>query len=178
VRSIVSLVPQDPMLFQGTLRENLFYGNPRASTRDIECALSLCQLETLVRALPLGLDEQLGPKGGKLSGGEKKRVAVARALLRRPKILILDEATSGLDGPTAMCLLRNLQEFQSGTTLIFISHTGEAVSIANRIVVVSNGRVLAEGSHWELVLRCPLYQQLNRQCEASPILEHTFHHFR
>lgn len=178
VRSIVSLVPQDPILFQGTLRENLLYGNPRASTRDIECALSLCQLETLVRALPLGLDEQLGPKGGKLSGGEKKRVAVARALLGRPQILILDEATSGLDGPTAMELLQNLQEFQSGTTLILISHTREAVSMANRMIVVSNGRVLAEGSHSDLVLRCPLYRTLNRPCEELPILEQAFHHFR
>ena len=178
VRSIVSLVPQDPILFHGTLRENLLYGNPRASSGDIECALSLCQLEPLVRALPLGLNEQLGPMGRKLSGGEKKRVAVARALLRRPKILILDEVTSGLDGPTAMRLLRNLEEFQSETTLILISHTREAVSIAKRIVVVSNGRILAEGSHLDLMLRCPLYQELNRQSEELPILEHTFRQFR
>src|SRR5205085_8220221 len=142
LRSIVSLVPQDPVLFDGTLRENLLYGDPRASDQDLEWALSLAQLHGLVRVLPRGLDEPLGPMGRRLSGGEKKRVAVGRAMLMRPKILILDEVTNGLDGFTSMRLLEGLDEFQPGTTLIFISHKPETIAAADRILVLSGGRII------------------------------------
>jgi ABC-type multidrug transport system fused ATPase/permease subunit len=171
LRSVISLVPQEPVLFEGTLRENLLYGDPHATNRDIEWILSLAQLEVLVRTLPRGLDEPLGPMGRKLSGGEKKRVAVARALLMRPKILILDEITNGLDGLTSMHLLDSLDDFQPGTTLIFISHKPETIAAADRILVLSGGRIIDEGSHFELIRRCDLYQELHRRRSDSGIFE-------
>ena len=160
LRSIVSLVPQDPVLFQGTLRENLLYGNPRATSSDLEWVLSLAQLEDLVRALPGGLDGHLGPMGRQLSGGEKKRVAVARALLMRPQILILDEVTSGLDGLSSMRLLRGLEDCQDGKTLVLISHEARTISWAERILVLSHGNIIDEGSHWDLIRRCGVYQEI------------------
>jgi len=163
LRSVVSLVPQDPVLFDGSLRENLLYGNPEATTQDLEWALSLAQLGPLVRSLPRGLDEPLGPMGRGLSGGEKKRVAVGRAMLMKPKVLILDEVTNGLDGFTSARLLQGLDEFQPGTTLIFISHKLETIIAADRILVLSHGRIVDQGNHTDLVHRCSVYQQLNRE---------------
>lgn len=171
IRSMICLVPQDPLLFDGTLRENLLCGDPHATMRELNQALSVAQLEALVRALPRGLDEPLGPMGGKLSGGEKKRVAVARALLRRPRILILDEVTNGLDGITSKRLLHGLEDSQSGTTLIFISHASDAIAIADRIFVLSNGRIVDQGSHVELIARCTLFQQLQGRHDEPRLLD-------
>lgn len=171
LRSIVSLVPQDPVLFEGTLRENLLYGDPRATNHDLDWVLSLAQLEELVRVLPRGLDEHLGPMGRRLSGGEKKRVALARAMLMRPRILILDEVTSGLDGLNSMRLLRALDDFQDGKTMIFISHEAKTISWANRILVLSHGSIIDEGNHSDLIRRCALYQELHRGRTDTALLE-------
>src|SRR6266849_2651289 len=111
LRSVVTVVPQEPVLFDATMRENLLYGDPSATSRDLEQVVSLAQLHDVIRKLPRGLEEPLGPMGRKLSGGEKKRVALARAFLQRPQILILDEVTSALDGPTAASLLEALDHF-------------------------------------------------------------------
>lgn len=167
LRSLISLVPQDPVLFDGTLRENLLYGDPTAKPNDIEWVLSVVQLERLVRDLPRGLNEPLGPMGRALSGGEKKRVAVGRALLMRPRILILDEVTNGLDEITANRMVKGLGQFLRDTSLIFISHKREAIAAADRILVLHGGRIVDNGSHCELVLRCLPYQELYRQAPDS-----------
>ena len=122
LRSSVIFVPQDPILFDVTLRENLLYGNPQAMQDELDAVTKLAQLEPLIERLPNGWDEPLGPRGNRLSGGERQRVALARALLQHPKILILDECTSALDALTEERLLSELDKRLRGVTTIIISH--------------------------------------------------------
>jgi ATP-binding cassette subfamily B protein len=137
LRAAVIFVPQDPVLFDVTLRENLLYGNPQASDDEIECVTKLAQLDVLINRLPRGLDESLGPRGKRLSGGERQRVAVARALLQHPKVLILDECTSALDELTEKRLLNALDQHLRDVTTIIISHRPYPISWANRVVHVN-----------------------------------------
>lgn len=137
LRSAVIFVPQDPVLFDVTLRENLLYGNPQASEDEIERVTKLAQLDVLINRLPKGLDESLGPRGNRLSGGERQRVALARALLQHPKVLILDECTSALDELTEKRLLHALDQHLRDVTTIIISHRPYPTSWANRVVHVN-----------------------------------------
>jgi ABC-type multidrug transport system fused ATPase/permease subunit len=139
LRSSIILAPQEPVLFDVTLRENLLYGDPRASQEDLERAVSLAQLEELIRRLPKGWDEPLGPRGNKLSGGERQRVALARALLQRPRILVLDESTSALDAPTEKSILDNLNGLLRDVTTIIISHRPYPMQWADRVITLSYG---------------------------------------
>lgn len=141
LRSSVIFVPQEPVLFDVTLRENLLYGNPHATEEELETISKLAQLETLINRLPKGLDEVLGPRGNRLSGGERQRVALARALLQHPKILILDEFTSALDAATEKTLLNALDRHLRGVTTIIISHRRYPTSWADREVRLSYGEV-------------------------------------
>lgn len=141
LRSAVIFVPQDPVLFDVTLRENLLYGNPQASDEEIECVTRLAQLDVLINRLPKGLEESLGPRGNRLSGGERQRVALARALLQHPKVLILDECTSALDEITEKRLLTALDHYLRDVTTIIISHRPYPLRWANRVVHVHDGRI-------------------------------------
>ena len=134
LRSAVILVPQDPVLFDLTLRENLLYGNTTATLKELERVTKIAQLDTVVRRLPNGWDEPLGPRGNRLSGGERQRVALARALLQRPSVLILDESTSALDALTETRLLASLDGFLQNVTTIVISHRPLPARWADRIV--------------------------------------------
>jgi ABC-type multidrug transport system fused ATPase/permease subunit len=147
LRSSVIFVPQDPVLFDLTLRENLLYGNPQATPEELNTVTKLAQLETLIQRLPNGLDESLGPRGNRLSGGERQRVALARALLQHPKILILDECTSALDEVTEQRLLANLHDHLQGVTTIIISHRPYPTRWANRVVHLNYGQISANGGH-------------------------------
>jgi ATP-binding cassette subfamily B protein len=169
LRSVVTAVPQEPVLFNATLGENLLYGSPSATNRDLEQVISLAQLRNVIRKLPRGLDEPLGPMGQKLSGGEKKRVALARALLQRPQVLILDEVTSALDGPTVTSLLEALDGFRKGRIMILISHKPSAISWADRILVLDQGKILDHGQHYELMHRCELYRLLHNGLGHEPL---------
>ncbi|HEV7550702.1 MAG TPA: ABC transporter ATP-binding protein [Candidatus Angelobacter sp.] len=160
LRSQLALVPQEPVLFDGTLRENLLYGNPRATAKELARAAEMAELDSVLLGLPAGLDEALGPGGKRLSGGEKKRVALARAILQTPRILILDELTSALDGLTALRMMERLKEYLKERTVIVVSHRPTSIIWATRIVVLGNGQVLDSGTHQELTQRCPEYLRL------------------
>ena len=141
LRSAVIFVPQDPVLFDVTLRENLLYGNTLASEDELERVARLVQLEDVIRKLPNGWHEPLGPRGNRLSGGERQRVALARALLQRPRILILDECTSALDALTERRVLDGLDDLLQDVTTIVISHRPFPIRWANRVIHLQDGRV-------------------------------------
>ena len=168
LRATITLVPQDPILFDDTVRENLLYGNPAATNGDLERAAAFTHLDEVLRRLPRGLDEPLGPLGGRLSGGEKKRLALARTLLQQPRILIVDEITSALDGPAAAGLLRGLELFRQARTLVVISHRPATILWADRILVVHEGRVVDSGRHAELMLRCRVYRTIWQSQDKMP----------
>ena len=144
LRSSVIFVPQDPVLFDVTLRENLLYGNAEATGEEIERVAQLAQLESVIRKLPRGWDEPLGPRGNRLSGGERQRVALARALLQHPKVLILDECTSALDALTERRLLDGLDEFLDGVTTIVISHRPWPTRWAHRVINLDQDEISHE----------------------------------
>jgi subfamily B ATP-binding cassette protein MsbA len=136
LRSSVILVPQDPVLFDLTLRENLLYGNAAATIEELERVSDVAQLGHVIDRLPKGWDEPLGPRGNRLSGGERQRVALARALLQRPSVLILDECTSALDALTETRLLASLDSFLHNVTTIMISHRPLPAQWADRVVYI------------------------------------------
>lgn len=156
----ISLIPQDPIFFDETIRENLLFGNPHATSADLQDVATLAQLTPVFAKLPKGIDEPLGPLATKLSGGEKKRLALARSLLQRPRILIVDEITSSLDAPSATAILQALEGFRRGRTLIVVSHRPSTILWAERILVVESGAIVDSGRHAELLSRCPAYRRI------------------
>ena len=160
LRATITLVPQDPFLFDQTIRESLLYGNPSATKHELDEVAALTQLDRVLKRLPKGLDESLGPLGSRLSGGERKRLALARALLQQPKILIVDEITSSLDAPSAAGLLEGLDLFRRTRTLVVVSHRPATILWADRILVVENGAIADSGRHRELMDRCEAYRKI------------------
>ena len=150
LRSSVIFVPQDPVLFDLTLKENLLYGNPKATALELAEVARVAQLEAVIKRLPKGWDESVGPRGNRLSGGERQRVALARALLQRPRILILDESTSALDARTEKRLLTELDAYLKNITTIIISHRPVPVEWADRVVQMHYGAIIDDGSEASL----------------------------
>jgi ATP-binding cassette subfamily B protein len=162
LRGLTGFVPQDPVLFAGTLRDNLLYGNPDADTASIEGSLRLAHATDFVRALPEGLDTVVGEGGIGLSGGQRQRLAIARALLVDPKILLLDEATSALDAQSEEHIRQSMAELKGERTVIVIAHRLSTVRQADRILVLDRGRIVASGSHAELLAGNELYARFVR----------------
>jgi ABC-type bacteriocin/lantibiotic exporter with double-glycine peptidase domain len=160
LRETVRFVPQHPVLFQGTIRENLLYGNPLATTADMLRTIDAVQLAPVLRALPHGLDTPLGPGAVGLSGGERQRLAIARSLLRESAALILDETTSALDAPTECAVFASLAELRPRQTLIVISHHISSLTWVDRFALLDQGGIVATGDHSMLYMQSALYRTL------------------
>ncbi len=160
LRQRVSMVPQDTMLFNETIRFNVQYGNPQASEEELLQAVSLANLDELIAKLPEGLDTVVGERGLKLSGGEVQRVAIARAILKKPNIIVFDEATSSLDTNTEVAVMKAIREVTKHVTSLMIAHRLSTIIDADNIYVLEYGKVVEQGAHTELLANDGLYSQL------------------
>lgn len=162
VRERMAIVPQETAIFTESLRENIRYGRPDASDEEVQHAAAIALVEEFARELPRGYDTQLGENGMTLSGGQRQRVAIARAVLKDAPILLLDEATSSLDSHSERLVQQALERLKTGRTTIVIAHRLATVRGADRILVVDGGRIVASGTHDELVREGGLYADLAR----------------
>jgi len=168
----LGLVFQDTFLFHASIRENLLYARPDASDRQLAAAVRDAHLDDFIRTLPDGYETLVGERGHRLSGGEKQRVAIARVILKDPRILILDEATSHLDTLSEQLIQAALHELFKHRTSVVIAHRLSTVLAADQILVLSEGRVVERGNHRDLVDQGGLYAALyERQFRASPDYE-------
>jgi ATP-binding cassette, subfamily B, bacterial MsbA len=160
LRRVVCLVEQEPSIFSGPLIDNLRYGSWDAPLKEIENAVSIAGLESLVRSLPRGLSTELHEGGRDLSGGQKQRIALARAVVRDPRILILDEATSALDSDTERQILEQMEDWMAGRTVMVMAHRLSTVVRAPRIIVLEGGQIAGGGTISELLEHCTPFRQL------------------
>jgi ATP-binding cassette subfamily B protein len=163
LRRQIAVVLQDPILFSGTVGENIAYGRPGATREELEQAARRAQAHEFIARLPRGYDTMIGERGVRLSGGQRQRLSIARAFLKDAPILLLDEPTSALDPGTEADLLLALGELMRGRTTLIIAHRLAMVRHANLIVVLEGGRVVDRGSHEELLERSARYRRLYRQ---------------
>ena len=161
VRSSMAYVPQEAVLFSGTIGDNIRYGRINASEADVWEALKLANAEGFVRALPQGLETVLGESGVGLSGGQKQRLAIARALLTKPRILLLDEATSALDADSEQAIRESIERLKGRCSMLVIAHRLSTVRQADRILVLEAGHLVAAGNHGQLLQSSELYARFS-----------------
>jgi subfamily B ATP-binding cassette protein MsbA len=161
LRSQLGIVTQETILFHDTVRNNIAYGSPGASDSEIRMAAEAAHALEFVQRLPLGFDAVIGERGAKLSGGERQRLAIARALLRNPPILLLDEATSSLDTESERLVQDALERLMRDRTVLVIAHRLSTVQHAYRIVVLDHGRIVATGTHDQLLEMDGQYRRLH-----------------
>jgi ATP-binding cassette subfamily B protein len=160
LRRVIAIVPQDTVLFNTSIRENIAYGNPQASDAEIDRAIKMAHLQNFINSLPEGDKTLVGERGLKVSGGEKQRIAIARVLLKNASIIIFDEATSALDSNSESAILDAMEELASGHTSIVIAHRLSTVVDADQIIVLDQGAVVEQGTHTQLLAQHGKYAQL------------------
>ena len=169
LRTQMAYVPQDVLLFSGSIYENIVFGNPNASKAEVESAAKKANAWEFISSFPDGLDTEVGDRGIQLSGGQKQRIAIARAILKNPTILILDEATSALDSESEKLVQDALEVLMKGRTSIVIAHRLSTVKKADQILVLDNGSITESGKHKELMVKDGIYAKLvhMQQLDAS-----------
>ena len=167
LRQALGIVPQDTVLFNDTLRNNLLYACPDASEADLQDVIQMASLDRLVAENPAGLETVVGERGLKLSGGEKQRIAIARMLLKRPAIMVFDEATSSLDSETERSIMKEIRRVSEGHTALIIAHRLSTVVDADEIAVLENGQIAERGNHRELLAKNGRYAALWQAQQAS-----------
>jgi ATP-binding cassette subfamily B protein len=156
----VGMVPQETVLFSGTVRDNIRYGQPQASEEEVIAAAKAAQAHEFILELPQGYDTRIEQRGVNLSGGQKQRIAIARAILTQPKILILDDSTSSVDVETETRIQDALVQTLRGRTSFVIAQRISTVLNADKIVILEKGRIVAEGTHAELMQSSPVYKEI------------------
>lgn len=174
LRKMIGIVPQDTVLFNDSILENVRYGRPDASDDEVKAAIRMAHLDQFIADLPEGYHSKVGERGLKLSGGEKQRVAIARTILKRPPILCFDEATSSLDSKSEQAILKAIREISTGHTSLVIAHRLSTIVEADRIVVLHQGEIVEQGSHHDLLQFNGHYAglwrtQQKQQAQADPI---------
>jgi len=160
LREAIGVVPQDTVLFNTSILENIRYGRPSATDEEVQQAIELAHLTSFIEQLPDGTDTKVGERGLKLSGGEKQRVAIARTILKRPPIMVFDEATSSLDSKSEQMILKAINELAKNTTSLIIAHRLSTIVSADKIIVLDQGKIVEQGSHQELLDEFGAYFEL------------------
>ncbi|GAB6277086.1 MAG: hypothetical protein SAMD01599839_16260 [Rectinema sp.] len=156
----VSIVPQDTVLFSGTVRDNIRYGRPEATEEEVIAAATAAQAHGFIMNMPAQYDTYIEERGVNLSGGQKQRIAIARALVCKPSILILDDATSAVDVETETKIHTAIAKSAQGTTVVMVAQRISTVLNADKIIVLDKGRIAAEGTHRELLRTSPIYKEI------------------
>jgi ABC-type multidrug transport system fused ATPase/permease subunit len=160
LRHSIAIVNDDPFLFSATIHDNIAYARPDATREEVQRAAIAAQADSFIQLLPKGYDTRVGERGLTVSGGQRQRLAIARAILANPRILILDDATSSVDASTEQEIKVALREVMAGRTTFVIAHRLSTIALANKIFVLENGRVAASGTHDELLGRSELYREI------------------
>ena len=168
LRRLVSMVPQEPLLFSTTIRDNILYGRLGASHEEVEAAARAARADSFIADLPLGYDTEVGDRGVKLSVGQQQRISIARAFLKDAPILLLDEPTSALDANTEADFLESLERLMAGRTVVIVAHRLSTIRTADRIYVLDHGRVVEDGTHHELLERDGAYRRLYLHQSDTP----------
>ena len=150
-RRMISVVPQNSILFSGTIRENITYGNRRVTRAQLEYAIKAARLEGVIASLPDGLETKVGEHGDKLSGGQRQRISIARAIIRDPRVIIFDEATSALDSVTEREIQEAIDELTRDRTTFIVAHRLSTIRNADKIAVIKDGRCVEYGTWDELL---------------------------
>lgn len=152
-RRHLSVVPQNPILFKGSIKDNITYGLSKYTDEDVEKALRIANCDEFIAKLPGGVDYQIDEHGGNLSGGQKQRITIARAIIRNPEIIIFDEATSALDNIAEAAVQEAIASSTKGRTTFVIAHRISTIQGADKILYIENGQVLEEGDYDELMAK-------------------------